>query len=295
MTTLTRPSAPSRASAAIPSRGAGHTISTLLILLVLLTVLVLMLFPFGLVAINAVKAPTDYAGNGPLSLPERLYFQGIIDFWNRVDFGQKLLNSAIISATVAILGVALSLLNAYAVGIGRIKGRVWVLVFFLIANLLPHEALAYPLYYFAKAVHLYDTRLAVIIIFVVIQSAFGTYLLSAVFGTFPTEILEADWVDGASKLQVLVRIVAPVSWPTLSMLFTLFFIWTWNEFFLPLILLISNDNQTVPVALGVLQGQRTMDATASSASALLGIVPAVLFFLIFQRTLTRGITAGAIK
>jgi raffinose/stachyose/melibiose transport system permease protein len=295
MTTLTQPSAPPRPSAVVPARGTGHTVSTLLILLVLLTILVLMLFPFGLVVINAVKAPTDYAGNGPLSLPEGLYFQGIIDFWNRVDFGQKLLNSAIISATVAILGVALSLLNAYAVGIGRIKGRVWVLVFFMLGNMLPHEVLVYPLYYFAKAVHLYDTRLAVIIIFVVIQSAFGTYLLSAVFATFPTEILEAASVDGASKLQVLVRIVAPISWPTLSMLFTLFFIWTWNEFFLPLIFLISNDNQTVPVALGVLQGQRLMDATASSASALLGIVPAVVFFLVFQRTLTRGITAGAIK
>ena len=87
----------------------------------------------------------------------------------------------------------------------------------------------------------------------------------------------------------------PVSRPTLGVLFVFFFIWTWNEFFLPLVFLISNDNQTVPVALGVLQGQRLMDATMTSASALLGILPAIVFFLIFQRTLTRGITAGAIK
>ncbi|MFD0467500.1 hypothetical protein ACFQ0B_03640 [Nonomuraea thailandensis] len=83
--------------------------------------------------------------------------------------------------------------------------------------------------------------------------------------------------------------------PTINVLLIFFFIWTWNEFFLPLIFLISNDTQTVPVALGVLQGQRYMDATMSSASALLGIVPAVAFFLIFQRTLTRGVTVGAIK
>jgi raffinose/stachyose/melibiose transport system permease protein len=78
-------------------------------------------------------------------------------------------------------------------------------------------------------------------------------------------------------------------------LFVFFFIWTWNEFFLPLVLLISNENQTVPVALGVLQGQRMMDATMTSASALLGVIPAIAFFLIFQRALTRGITAGAVK
>ena len=87
----------------------------------------------------------------------------------------------------------------------------------------------------------------------------------------------------------------PVSRPTLGVLFVFFFIWTWNEFFLPLVFLISNENQTVPVALGVLQGQRLMDATMTSAAALLGILPAIVFFLIFQRTLTRGITVGAVK
>jgi raffinose/stachyose/melibiose transport system permease protein len=294
MTTLTRRATPARARAAAPPRGARGVASYLILLLLLMGV-ALMLFPFLLVAVNAIKAPADYAGNGPLSVPEGLYLQGIIDFWNRVEFGRKLLNSALISGAVAVGAVALSLLNAYAIGIGRIRGRVWLLAFFMLANTLPHEALAYPLYYFAKAVNLYDTRLSVILIFIVIQSAFGTYLLSAVFGSFPREILEAASVDGAGRWQILVRIVAPISWPTLSMLFTLFFIWTWNEFFLPLIFLISNDNQTVPVALGVLQGQRLMDATASSASALLGIIPAVVFFLLFQRTLTRGITAGAVK
>jgi raffinose/stachyose/melibiose transport system permease protein len=87
----------------------------------------------------------------------------------------------------------------------------------------------------------------------------------------------------------------PISRPTLGVLFVFFFIWTWNEFFLPLVFLISNENQTVPVALGVLQGQKMMDATMTSASALLGIIPAIVFFLIFQRTLTRGITVGSVK
>lgn len=257
--------------------------------------LIVMLSPFAIVVINALKSPSEYASNGPLALPQGFYLQGIIDFWNRVDFGRKLLNSVVISGSVALLGVGLSLLSAYALGIGRIRGRMWILVLFLIANALPHEALVYPLYYLAKLVHLYDTQLSVIIIFTVIQSAFGTYLLSSVLASFPREILEAAAVDGASRRQILRHVIVPNSRPTLAVLFTFFFIWTWNEFFLPLIFLISNDNQTVPVALGVLQGQRLMDATTSAASALLGIIPAVLFFLLFQRTLTRGVTAGAVK
>jgi raffinose/stachyose/melibiose transport system permease protein len=255
----------------------------------------LVVAPLLVVALNAVKSPTDYANHGPLALPDKIYLQGIIDFWKRVDFSEKLLNSFIVSLTVAVLGVVVAVLNAYALGIGRIKGRVWFLVFFLVANLLPQEVLVYPLYSISKSLYLYDSLAPIIIIFTVIQSAFGTYLLTSVYSEFPSELLDAAAVDGAGKWRTLWRIVVPVSRPTLAVLFTFFFIWTWNEFFLPLIFLVSNQNQTVPVALSVLQGDRLMDATATSASALMGIVPAMLFFLVFQRTLTRGITAGAIK
>jgi raffinose/stachyose/melibiose transport system permease protein len=266
-----------------------------LVLGVLTIFALVMLVPFVIVTMNALKSPAEYAGDGPLSLPDGLYLQGLIDFWNRVDYGQKLLNSLLISGSVAVLAVVVSILNAYALGIGRVKGRMWLLIVFLLANTLPHEALVYPLYYLSKEVGLYDSRLAVVLIFVVIQTAFGTYLLSSVLSSFPREVVEAAQMDGAGRWQVLWRVVVPMSRPTLAVLLVFFFIWTWNEFFLPLIFLISNDNQTVPVALGVLQGQRLMDATMSSASALLGILPAILFFLIFQRTLTRGVAAGAIK
>ncbi|MBP2706622.1 carbohydrate ABC transporter permease [Microbispora sp. RL4-1S] len=261
----------------------------------LVVLAVVMLFPFVIVTLNAFKSPADYSAGSPLSLPAHLYVQGIVDFWNRVDFGQKLWNSFLISGSVAVAAVVLSVLNAYALGIGKVRGRLWVLVVFLVGNTLPQEALAYPLYYLSKQAGLYDTKLSVILIFTVIQAAFGTYLLSSVLGQFPHEILEAAALDGAGKWRALWRIVVPISRPTLSVLLIFFFIWTWNEFFLPLIFLISNDNQTVPVAIGVLQGEKMMDATMSSASALLGIVPAVAFFLIFQRTLTRGVTVGAVK
>jgi raffinose/stachyose/melibiose transport system permease protein len=271
--------------------GAGKYLA----LLALFVLLVIMLFPFAIVTINAFKAPAEYSSHGPMSLPRGLYLDGIVAFWNRVEFSGKLLNSAVISITVALLGIGLSLLNAFALGIGKIKGRILFLVLFMMANTLPQEALAYPLYYFAKFLNIYNTRLAVILVFAVIQSAFGTYLLSSVYSAFPREMIEAALIDGCNKLQLLLRIVVPISMPSLSVLFVFFFIWTWNEFFLPMILLISNTRWTVPLAIAILQGQHNMDATTSSASALLGLLPCILFFILFQRTLTRGITAGSIK
>ena len=282
--------AKSSATISRPRGRGGYAILTAFILLA-----VFMVLPFGIVLLNALKTSSDYSAHGPLALPKAISFDNVRTFWNLVDFTHVLWNSVLISGCVALCAVVISVFNAYAIGIGRIKGRLWILVAFLIANLLPQEGLVYPLYYLAKQTNLYDTRLAVIIVFTVIQSAFGTYLLSSVLSAFPREILEAAKIDGAGKWRMLWQVVVPVSRPTLTVLLTFFFIWTWNEFLLPLVFLVSNENQTVPVALGVAQGEHIVDVTMQAASGLLGIIPAIVFFLIFQRTLTRGVTVGSVK
>jgi raffinose/stachyose/melibiose transport system permease protein len=271
------------------------TLGDWMILLVAILLGLLIAVPFFLILINSFKSPADYNATGPLTLPTNLYFDGMINFWQRVDFPEKLWNSFFISSVVAIVAVLISLLNAFALGIGRVRGRTWIVLLILLANMLPQEVLLYPLYFMFKTVGLYDSQWAVIIIFVVIQSAFGTYLLASVLGTFPKEILEAASLDGANKWTMLWRVVYPITKPTLSVLVIFFFIWTWNEFLIPLTFLVSNASQTVPVSIAVLQGDRLMDVTTTSASALLGLLPTLIFFLIFQRTLTRGITAGAVK
>ena len=218
---------------------------------------------------------------------------GVKAFWNRVKFGGKLW-TAFTSARQWRFASALSMLNSFALGIGKIKGAVGILILFVVANTLPQEVSSIRSIIW-RISGIYDRQLAVIIIFTVVQSAFGTYLLSSAYSAFPRELIEAATVDGCSKTELLVNIVAPMSKATISVLFTFFFLWTWNEFFIPLIMLVSNSRQTVPIAISVTQGQHNMDATMASASALLGILPCIVFFILFQRTLSRGITAGAIK
>jgi raffinose/stachyose/melibiose transport system permease protein len=266
-----------------------------LLLIAVIVGALLVMVPFYLILVNAFKSPVDYATSGPFALPQAIDFTGIQAFWERVNFPQKVWNSIFISGIVAVLAVVISLLNAFAIGIGRVRGRSWIVLLFLMANLLPQEALLYPLYYMFKSVGLYDSVWSVIIVFTVIQAAFGTYLLASVLGTFPKEVLEAASIDGASRWQILWRVVFPITRPTLSVLLIFFFIWTWNEFLIPLTFLPSNDSQTVPVAVSVLTGDRLMDVTTTAGAALLSIIPTIIFFLIFQRTLTRGITAGAVK
>jgi raffinose/stachyose/melibiose transport system permease protein len=267
----------------------------LLPIILLVIFLVIMLFPLLMVLLNSLKTETEYYAGGPFALPQSINLDTIISTWNRTDYTTKLINSIVISFSVAVLATVLSLLNAFALGIGRVRGKTWLLLFFLLAITLPNESLAYPLYYFFKLVKLYDTQLSVILVGAAFNMAYGTYLLTSVFSSFSRELLEAALIDGCNKPQLLYRIVVPLSMPSLSVLFVFFFIWTWNDFFLPLILLISNARQTVPVAIALAQGEHNAVITTQSAAALLGILPCLIFFILFQRTLARGITAGSLK
>jgi len=266
-----------------------------LVLAILLVLLVFTLFPFFVALLNAFKPGPDYVRGGPLSIPTYLQFDSIIKFWKDADYTRKLLNSTIISAAVSALAVLISLFNAYALGIGRVRGSTAILALLLLGTMVPQESIIYPIYWMAKSVGLYDTQISVIVVLAVLQSAFGTYLLSSVMSTFPREILEAAEIDGASRWQTLTRVVVPIMGPTLMVLGTFFFIWTWNEFLIPVVMLVSNNNQTVAVAMGLTRGQNMSDPTLQAAAGLLGILPTVIFFLIFQRTLTRGVVAGAVK
>ncbi|MEO8757112.1 MAG: carbohydrate ABC transporter permease [Devosia sp.] len=283
------------ASKSAAAHGRRHGAGRWLILGLVTLGLLATLFPFFLTVINAIKTSAEYASNGPLALPRGIDLVQILKFWDLSDYSRKLLNSVIISGCVAVFGVILSTLNAYAIGIGKVKGSRAILVILLLGIMVPQESIVYPLYYMAKSVGIYDTQLAVIIVFAVIQSAFGTYLLSSVLASFPREIIEAADIDGANRWQVLWFVVIPVLRPTLMVIGTFFFIWTWNEFLIPLVLLVSNNNQTVSLAMGLTRGQNLSDPVLQAAASLLGIAPTIIFFLIFQRTLTRGVAVGSVK
>lgn len=292
--TVTKPSKKkTRAEDQGPRRKRG--ISGWIVLGVLFLCALLMLFPFWLALINGFKPAAEYLDKGPISIPTQLDFSAIINFWRGVNFTEKLLNSVVISGSVALIAAGLSLFSAFAIGIGKVKGRVWIIAVFMLAFTIPQEALVYPLFILTRELGIYDTQIGIILILSVLQSAFGTYMLSSVLGAFPVEILEAARIDGASRWIILRRIVFPLTRPTLGVLLTFFFIWTWNEFFLPLVLLPSAANQTVSVSLGALSGQYTSSPTALAAASLAGILPALIFFILFQRTLMRGVNLGAVK
>lgn len=256
---------------------------------------ILILSPLFLMVLNAFKTSQDYTQNGPLSLPHELYFGGLVNFWKATDFPIKFWNSLWISVVSALLSVVLSLFNAYALGIGRVRGSSVIIALFMILTMLPGEGFIYPLFYMFNAVGMGNSQWTIVIICGIINMAFGTYLLSSVMSTFPKELLEAAQIDGAGRWRTLRDVVFPIMKSNCAVLFIFFFIWTWNEFYFTLIFLVSGDTQTIPLAIASLQGDRIMDVPTINAGSLISLIPAFVFFVIFQRTLTKGITAGAVK
>lgn len=256
---------------------------------------ILILSPLFLMVLNAFKTSQDYTQNGPLSLPHELYFGGLVNFWKATDFPIKFWNSLWISVVSALLSVVLSLFNAYALGIGRVRGSSVIIALFMILTMLPGEGFIYPLFYMFNAVGMGNSQWTIVIICGIINMAFGTYLLSSVMSTFPKELLEAAQIDGAGRWRTLRDVVFPIMKSNCAVLFIFFFIWTRNEFYFTLIFLVSGDTQTIPLAIASLQGDRIMDVPTINAGSLISLIPAFVFFLIFQRTLTKGITAGAVK
>lgn len=289
----TRPARPAPASVAV--RRARRTPMNWLMLALAVGVALLMAAPFLLLVLNAFKTGADYSANGPLAWPSTFTLDAFADYVARVNFPRALWNSILTSTIVAFAGTALALLASYAIGIGRIRANTAITAFLLIATMVPHEALIYPLFYGAQATGLLNSVWSVIVVFIVLWAAYGTYILSSVMSTFPREVLEAAAIDGAGSWRILWQVVFPIVRPTLTVLVVFTFIWTWNEFYIPLILLGDPASQTVPIALSTLRGQHSIDITVVNAGSLLSLIPTLVFFLLFQRTISRGVTAGAVK
>lgn len=286
---------PAARTPAAPPRRKRRGATRWIVLAIAVVFALLMLAPLLLLVVNAFKTGSDYSEHGPLALPEHFSIEAFQQYLALVDYPRALINSVVISGLVAILGTALALVTSYAIGIGRIRGRSWLLAVFLLATMLPQESLVYPLFYGAQATGLFNTIWSVVIVFTVLQAAFGTYLLSSVMSTIPQSLLEAASLDGAGRFRILWSVVFPVLRPTLSVLVVFFFVWTWNEFYIPLVLLSDQSAQTIPIALATLQGQNSINLTALNAGSLLSLLPTLVFFLVFQRTLSRGVTVGSVK
>lgn len=217
--------------------------------------------------------------------------------WDRGHFGSALVASAVVAVTVVAVTAVVSCLAGYATATMRVPGGRLVLGVLLLGLVLPYEVTVLPLYQMLSGWGLVDTYWALILPQIGLSVPLGVFWMRSFFSSVPFEILEAAKIDGASRFKTLQLVLLPIAGPALATLATILFLFTWNEFLLALILVPENQAaHTAPLALSFFSGtDRSSNPDVTAAAAVLVAAPIVLAYVVLQRRLITGLTAGAVK
>jgi multiple sugar transport system permease protein len=204
-------------------------------------------------------------------------------------------NSSKVALTVTLLAVPLAFAGGYALARYRSRGTRLVGLALLASQMLPAIMLAIPLYVLLAKLRLIDTHTALIVAYTTFALPFTTWMLRGFFEGIPREIEECALVDGCSRQRMLWRIVLPISLPGLAAAAILVFLLAWNEYLFAMLLIHSENLKTFPVTLTTFTSRWRVDYAALAAASVIVSVPVATVFLLLQRYLVSGLTAGAVK
>ena len=261
---------------------------------VLLAFLLVFLVPLLWIWSSAFKTSIEIARD-PLGLPDQFRWENLREAWNTGRFSRYLGNSVIYCTAIVAGVVALSCLAGYALALLPLPGRDLILVLFLLGLMVPFQSVMIPLYYLLRDVRLLETYWAFIIPAIALRLPFGIFLMRGFFRGLPPELADAARVDGANEWGVFRQIMLPLAVPGLATLVVFQFMWTWNEFAMPLIFVQRDELRPVSTGVMFFFGRFTADRGMIAAGVTIAMLPVVVLYLLLQRRFIEGITAGALK
>ncbi|AOO84028.1 carbohydrate ABC transporter permease [Bosea vaviloviae] len=267
------------------------------ILEVELPVLLIVLFalgPYGWMILTSLK-PQAELSTWPLTYwPREPTLQHYSDLIARTNFAGSLGNSLIIAIGASLLGLGVSIPAAYAFSRFRFRGRQGLLTGFLVINMFPVVLLIIPLFLMMRRLGLIDSFLGVILGHSTFSIPFAIWMLTSYFNAIPKDLDEAAMIDGASRLQTIRLIILPLLMPGVVTAGIYIFITSWNEYLFAM-MLSGQAVRTVTVALQLFIGEFTIQWGLLTAGGTLIALPVTFLFLLVQRRLVGGLTAGAVK
>ncbi|MCT1557579.1 carbohydrate ABC transporter permease [Helcobacillus massiliensis] len=219
----------------------------------------------------------------------------LAEAWSSGGFGRYLLTSLLVAVVVLGVSLVLSIMTGYAFGTMRFRGSTALFYLFLLGLMIPAEAIVIPLFFDLRTLGLTDTLLAVAGPQIAQSVAFGTFWMRAQFRAMPPELIDAAAVDGATSWRTLTGVLVPASKQGIATLSVLVFMWTWNEFLIPLVMSPTGAFRTAPLALSIFKGQYTAETQLLAAAAVIIALPVVIVFIILQRYFIKGMLEGGVK
>jgi ABC-type glycerol-3-phosphate transport system permease component len=278
----------------------GHVVRSVLFYLALGLFLISVLLPLYYIFLAAF-VPGDRVFTKPLTyLPQDLGFDRYQQILDEIPIPRYVFNTFLIATVSTLVTILVSFLAAYAIARLQFPGANLVLIGLLASSMLPSAASVIPLFQMYQELGLMNTFRGLLLLYVSALLPITVWVLVSFIRQVPVEIEEAARVDGAGFIELIRRIVFPMILPAMATMFLVNFIINWNEFFTPLIFARGESTKVITMALTEAQGlgansQYYQNWGNMSAVAIIATIPVFVVTLVFQRQITEGITAGAVK
>lgn len=225
--------------------------------------------------------------------PKSWHMDSFTSTWRSQPFGRWYMNSILIAVTATVLTVSINLLAGYTFAKYRFPGRTILFFAILITLMVPIQVILVPEFLVVTKLHLVGSMWAVIL--PRLAEPFGIFMARQFFLSIPDELLEAARIDGAGDLTVFLRVVLPLAGPLVAVLSIFTFMYRWNDFSWPLVVLQGVDNFTVTLGLNSMNGVYHISESSIMAMSLVSILPMMIVFVIFQRYFVAGIATTGVK
>jgi alpha-1,4-digalacturonate transport system permease protein len=274
------------------SRGRG-ALKTGLLYASLIVGSLVMIFPVYWMFATALRPRGEIFTRELLLVPTEFVWQNFVDGWNQLPFDIWYVNSFGITLIACVLTVAINLLAGYVFAKFKFFGRDFLFLLMISTLMVPVQVVMVPNFLLIAEMGLLNTWWAVILPRA--AEAFGIFMVRQFMVSIPDELLEAARVDGAGEFRIFWRIVLPLSGPVIAVLTIFTFMWRWNDFAWPIVVLLRQESYTVPLGLNLFQGQFATEWSFIMAMALLSLVPMLVVFIVFQRYFIEGVAGTGIK
>ncbi len=260
----------------------------------LLSLLLLAFYPLIWMGFTSLRTNPELYAN-PWGLPTRLNFENYAKVWQTSPIPTYFLNSLIVSSISTFLILLLSSMAAYAFSRLKFPGSNALFYAFLGFYFIPPHIALIPLFFVLKALHLKNTYFVLIGPYVAFALPFSTLLIRGFMVSIPGELIDAALIDGCSKFGIFYRIMLPLSKPVLAVVTVFQFVSCWNEYLFALAFIHKRKLMTLPVGLMDFVGEFHTDWVAMAAGLTIATVPIIVVYVLFQRQIMQGMTAGALK
>ncbi len=262
---------------------------------ILLGYAAIVVYPLLIMLASSLKTTGEIFEN-PLGLiPETIRWSNYIDAWNQANFGTYFRNSIFVGVVSVALILFFGSMAAYVLARFSFPGNRAIYLLFIAGFMIPVRLAIVPLFVMMRDLSLLDTLWSLIVVYIAAGMPFTIFLMVNFFRHIPRDLEDAAILDGAGPFQIYYQIMVPLVRPALATVGLFHFLNVWNDFFIPLIFIRSEDLRTVPLGISTFFGEYSNDWALLFAALSISIMPVIVAYLLASRQFIAGLTSGAIK